>query len=123
MNCCTNYYEVCQKVPNCLTELGIITPVEDSEITLTITDKFKKEYKTIGETEPNGLILIDLFDFPDGLLNPFAGNFLVTVYQEGQLVPFIIDGTAYDGLMFSCADVTPVQEAYTIDVFGVVSTY
>jgi hypothetical protein len=123
MNCCTNYYEVCQKVPDCLTELGIITPVEDSEITLTITDKFKKEYKTTDETESNGLILIDLSDFPEGLLSPYAGNLFVTVYQEGQLVPFIIGGTAYDGLMFSCADVTPVQENYTIDVFGVVSTY
>ncbi len=123
MECCTKYYEVCQKVPNCLSELGVVTPVINDTVQIVIIDKFGNEYKQDVETESSGLALIDLAEFPSAMINQFAGNFYLKVFKSGELVPFVKNSISYDGLIFSCANVTPIQTDYTIDIFNELTDY
>jgi hypothetical protein len=123
MGCCREYFEVCDKVPDCLEELGVITPVSDEDVNLFLTDKFKNLYLTEGVTESNGLLVIGLTQFPDQLINPYSGNFILEVYRGNELIKFSISGVEYDGLIFSCASVTPKQANYTIDVFNTTTEY
>lgn len=46
-----------------------------------ITDQFGKRYSAIVVADANGALTIDADDLPDGFLNPFAGEFLLNVYD------------------------------------------
>jgi len=66
-----------------------------------VTDKFGNEYT--GEAESDGYRLpIDISELPDGLLNKYAGQFLVEVFEDiarEKRVPLLMS-RYYDGVTF-----------------------
>lgn len=74
----------------------------DTEFTWSITDKFNTVYAGDVTTDGAGEFIIELDDLPPSLLNPFAGNFLLQVFNtDHEAVPFNLNGQEY-----TCIDLT-----------------
>lgn len=113
-HCCENFYRYCPGVPDCLTELGIVTPVRDGSVKVVIQVHFGTQYVFDVTTESNGLAILDLSTVPAGLLSPWGGKYKIWVGN----MPFTIDGVDYDGLVFRVNQTDPKVQNYTIDVYG-----
>lgn len=82
--CCqSTCYRHCEPVPSCNRYLKLQTTVVSGDVTAHITDKFGHRYSFTIETDEEGIALIDLeSDFlPEGLLNPYAGDFDLRVNE------------------------------------------
>lgn len=118
---CKNCYELCNPIADCLETLGIMTTEDSQALKAIIIDKFDCVYKADVTSSANGLVTIDLTNddvFPEELLNPYAGEFTLAIEKNGVIVPFTVDGIAYDCLRFSVVHVTPMQTNYLIDVYN-----
>lgn len=121
MENCKSCFRVCDPIPDCLTSLSVITSVLGGEILAQITDKFDNVYVSQITTEANGLAVLDLEDvdiFPVGLINQWSGQFKLTIWKDGVLVPFIVENKSYDCLVFEAKTTFPKETTYTIDVYG-----
>lgn len=119
-NTCKTCYKVCDPIPDCLDTLSIMTTEPDAELTVIIKDKFGKLYKFTGDSTSTGMIVIDLETdgLPKGLLNPYAGEFDISVEKNGEIVPFTIDGVDYDCLRIHVADMFPKVDSFLLDVYN-----
>lgn len=116
-NCCDSIYSLCNKIASCADFLHVKTEVIDSEVTLRLIDKFNRVYYHEVETDSNGYAIIDMSTLPKALLNEHAGCFIITVFQNAQLVQFISsDGSKYDSVSFECANFTPKQSSTYINI-------
>lgn len=121
MDNCKGCFRFCHKIPDCLTSLSIMTSVLSDVVQIKITDKFNNYYYREVATESNGLAVLDLSDtdiYPIGLINPYSGGFILTIFKSGAIVPFIVENVSYDCLYFEATTTFPKETTYTIDVYG-----
>ena len=128
MNCCKTSYTLCEPIPACIKQLIIKTPVILDEVTLRFLDKFGKIYYVTKTTDADGLIIVQLIyddsvipalivDLPVALLNEYAGEFKVMIYDaNGVQIKWTISGIQYDALIINIKNITPVVDDYTIDI-------
>lgn len=108
-----------------MTELKIQTDRVSTLLEITVKDKFGALYVFEKTSDSNGIVTIllkddstdpdniILADMPYFLLNPYAGVFLITIYDT------VLENTVLwslnNAIAFECASVAPVVEEYTID--------
>lgn len=121
MGNCKGCFRFLNKIPDCLTSLSIMTSILNDVVQIKITDKFNNYYYREVTTEPNGLAVLDISDasiYPSGLINAYSGEFVLTIFKGGVIVPFIVENIGYDCLFFEATTTFPKETTYTIDVYG-----
>ncbi len=115
---CQTCVPYCTTIPDCLTSLGVVLSEVDTDVVVTITDKFKNDYQWVGVTESNGLYVLDLQeeDIPELLLNPFAGEFtLIARDVAGEIVPFTDGVNFFECATFNVKATYPKKTTHYID--------
>ena len=96
------------QIPRCLSKIYIPVNNSDVDITLIFKDKFNKEYIYEGHSDLNGLVEVDLTLFRKGMLNPYAGIFIITAHftsgKRSDRVFFNTDTGYYPQLNLSVID-------------------
>jgi hypothetical protein len=123
MRVCGSCYKICDPVPDCLDTLSVSTLIINEGITIKITDKFNNTYIFRVLTDQLGVAVLDLDSeiMPSALLNRYAGEFRLTVENNGALIPFVVDNTEYDCLTFAVGNVVGADDGYLIDVYGIIT--
>lgn len=94
-----------------ITVLGTLTP--DTDYKWILTNKGAK-YSGIATTDSSGNFVINVDDLPDGLLNPYAGEFnLQVVTADDYCIPGTWNDSAYcepyDCISFEVVNGTDVK--------------
>lgn len=111
---CSNFFEV--DVPLCTEEIILLSELADGDYVLKITDKFNKAFY-IDITAASGEATIDLTELPEGLLTPYAGNFILEVFpdQESSTVETLtICDVDYGGVMITLQNSNSVPSSFSI---------
>jgi hypothetical protein len=111
---CSNFYEV--EIPSCTEEIILLSQLADDDYVLKITDKFNKAFY-IDFSSVSGLATIDLTDLPAGLLTPYAGNFILEVFQDqetDQSEVLTICDVDYGGVMLTLQNSNSVPSSFSI---------
>lgn len=78
-----------------------------------ITDHFNTKYIVDGIMVVNSKGHLDTNTLPDGLLTPFAGSYVLKVYNSQDLdtpVHFVFDADTYECILLKFQDVIPTVE-------------
>jgi len=128
MTCCKTSYTLCDPIPACIKQLIIKTSVISDDVTLRFLDKFGNIYYVPKTSDAGGLVTVQLIfvgtvipalqaDLPIGLLNQYAGEFKIMVYDKNNVeVKWTISGIQYDAIVINVKDIIPVTDTYTVDV-------
>ncbi len=118
---CKNCFRIWEPVADCINTLLVATNEPDADLIITITDKFDNIYINEITSESSGIVVLDLADediYPEQLINPYAGQFKLTISKDGEILPFVVNNINYDCLIFECKTTFPKETTYTIDVYG-----
>jgi hypothetical protein len=119
---CDNCY--CTEIPDCLDILGIVFDAQDIDVIITIEDKFKRKIKFTSHIDSSGLAIIDLDEADQELLNPYAGQFILTAEDVLENEVGFTDGTTdYNCIRFSVVKTFPKQTGYYIDPENLINPY
>lgn len=116
--CCKHIFNLCNPMPACIDVLTIVTPIVSSNIIIYLHDKFNNSYKVDNKaTDIDGkteLILHEYIvgftpDLPESLLNQFAGNFRISIFDvtSSTYSQWTIDGLQYDSIGIKIESVLP----------------
>lgn len=117
MENCTTCFRICDPIPDCLEEITISTDEISEDLVISIQDKFDNLFIADITTNGAGLVTIDLTDtliFPEQLINPYAGQFKLTITKDGEIVPFVVNTVSYDCITFESATIMPKVLTYEI---------
>lgn len=119
MSCCKKYYQVCDPVPDCLSELLVKTPLSLADVVVRLIDKFNKSYNLPGTSDAEGVVTFEVSGensiVPNALLNPYAGIFTIMFYDGTTQLTFTVDAVEYDALRFVVGSVFPKVDTYLLD--------
>lgn len=76
-----------------------LTP--ETEYKVIIENKFGQLYIEMITTDAEGVLIIDLAQYPEGMFNVYAGNFNIRVVLDCDDQPLVFDGKEY-----TCIDLT-----------------
>lgn len=120
MSCCNTCYLLCNKIPDCLTSLKIVNDnlTIGNSVAVKIKDKFGNIYSQNLTVSAAKDVTLDLMNsqWRSQLLNPYAGDFDISIEKDGVIIPFTKSGTDYDCIRTSVESVTPKLTTYTIDI-------
>lgn len=108
--CCNDCFNVCERINNCPTSFFIYVPPDytEPEILLNITkpgvNVMIQQLLTIDEL---GFIDIDLAGLPEGFLNPWGGQYIITFTNSATLQP--VTFTAGDGKQYTSICIAFIQ--------------
>lgn len=125
MNCCKSTFEICEGIPNCLTELTIVTSVISGDITFRFVDKFNKVFYVDKTTDAEGVAVVYLtqtvlndIDLPIGFFNPYSDiTKIFIVDQSAEIVKWSIDGTDYDSISIHVSNTISNPTTYELNPF------
>ena len=110
-------FRICDPIPDCLEEITISTDEISEDLVISIQDKFDNLFLSDFTSDVAGLVTIDLTDtliFPEQLINPYAGQFKLTITKANEIVPFIVNTASYDCIIFESATIIPKVVTYEI---------
>lgn len=122
---CSTTYPIPFEIPQCIESLGIVTGSLDENVIVRIVDKFNHVYYFNLESDSSGLVTISLTgeNLPDAWLNEYAGEFVISIKEGIDIVPFVINGSSYDYIKVKPVKSIPSQETFIIDIYGTIEQY
>lgn len=106
---CDECYEV-SRSDSSLNFIYGLTP--STQYYLWVIDKFRNVYKNLFTSGVDGSFDIDLTDYPDGMFNPYAGDFEVFISSDvagDTVIPLTVYATPYNCLILTISSATEIS--------------
>ncbi len=100
--CCNDCFKVCEPLNSCPSGFFIYSPPDytEAEIIVNITKPgVNVRVQQLQNIDLEGFIEIDLAGLPEGFLNPYGGQYNITLTNSATLQPVVF--TAGDGKQYS----------------------
>lgn len=114
---CGPYFEA--EVNCCADELYIeANLLPNTHYKTELTDKFNKKFIQDVTSDSQGVLILDLTAYPDGLFNQYAGAFTLNILDSAkQAVTFSICGGLYEGFSITFQETAFIAPAYATYAF------